>query len=119
MDHAASRGTERKAPSLRVAELKPLVRNTLRGSCAGTLPNGLTISDVNIHPKGDAAWASSPFKPQIDRDGAALRGPDGEVRYTPILSWPSKAVADRFSAAAVAAVMVQAPDFLRGDGGHV
>jgi hypothetical protein len=119
MDHAASHGPERKAPSLRVADLKPVVRNTLRGFCTVTLPNGLTISDVSIHAKGDTAWASLPSKPQIDRDGVALRGPDGKVRYTPILSWSSKAVADRFSAAVVAAVMAQAPDFLRGDGGHV
>jgi hypothetical protein len=95
--------------SLVCDDWRPLVKNTLRGFCrVDFMELRLTIHDIAIHQKGERRWAQLPAKPQI-RDGTLVTGDDGKVVYHPTMSFDSRAVADAFSAAVIAAVLVYAP----------
>jgi hypothetical protein len=84
---------------------KPLVRNTLRGFATIKLGAALKISDVTVHRhESGKAWASFPSKPIINADGTIKKGDNGKAIYQPILEWDSKASADRFSEAVLAAI---------------
>jgi hypothetical protein len=88
-----------------VVAWKPLLKNTLRGFATIKLRNGLTIYDVAVHTSHGKAWASLPSKPILGADGQAQRDREsGKVRYVPMLEWPDRATADRFSAAVITAV---------------
>ncbi|WP_424140280.1 hypothetical protein [Roseomonas chloroacetimidivorans] len=95
--------------SLEIVEWKALSRNSLRGFATVRLRNGLAIKDVTVHCSNGKRWASLPSKPLIDKDGNAQRSQDGKIRYVPILEWPSRDVADRFSEAVVTAVEAAYP----------
>jgi hypothetical protein len=93
---------------------KPLTKNTLRGFAAVRLRNGLLINDVTVHTSHGKAWASLPSKPIVGADGQAQRDREtGKLRYVPILEWPDRSVADRFSAAVIDAIEAQYPGAVR------
>ena len=101
--NAATRATwgqraavEPTKPKMRLLEVKPLRRNTLRGFCVVELPSGLIVRDVSIHTRGGRCWASLPAKPQIDQDGRQRCSSDGKPLYTAILEWRSRELSDRF-----------------------
>ena len=95
---------------LEIIEWKPLVRNSLRGFATVRLRNGLSIADVSVHSSHGKSWASLPSKPVLDREGMHQRDRDtGKGRYVPILSWPNKDTADRFSAAVIEALAAAHP----------
>jgi hypothetical protein len=74
-------------------------RATLRGFADIELPNG----------------SSLPARPMLDQDGRhVLR--DGKAQYAPILRWPSRDLADRFSVALVELVQRAHPGALDGAG---
>ena len=84
---------------------KSFERNTLRGFATIRIcPLQLTIEGVAIHEKNGRRWAQLPARPQIDTDRNLIREPNGKVRYTKILSFDDRRVADAFSAVAVKAV---------------
>jgi hypothetical protein len=89
---------------LRLADWRPLTRNSLRGFATIELPNGLTISDVSVHVSNGRAWASLPAKPQLNPDGTTRRSDDGKIIYTAFLKWGNRTLQDGFSAAVVQAV---------------
>jgi hypothetical protein len=49
------------------------------------------------------------------RDGHALRGDNGKIRYAPIFHFDGKEVRNAFSAAVIAAVEAHAPGALAGE----
>ena len=101
-------------PGITLVEWKLLARNTLRGFATVTLPSGLTIRDVSVHASNGKHWASLPSKPIIGTDGVAKRDETtGKIRYTPLLEWPDRATADRFSAAVIDAIEAQHPGAVR------
>ena len=53
-----------------------------------------------------------PSKPILDGDGRHALDDRGKKRYAPILSWPDRATADRWSDAVVELVRQQHPDAL-------
>jgi len=67
-----------------------------------------------VHVKG--YWAQVPAKPQV-RDGALVKNDEGKVQYIAMLVWDTRAVADAFSDAVVAAVRALVPDAFEADGG--
>lgn len=99
------------APGLALRDWKALQRNSLRGFATVEIQAlGLVVSDVPVHVSDGRAWAVLPSKPVMGSDGVALRDRNsGKVRYVSILSWRDKAIADRFSAAVVAAVEAAHP----------
>jgi hypothetical protein len=103
--------------TVKCREFKPLIRNTLRGFAEVHIGElRLTIKDVAVHVKGGRCWAQVPAKPQV-RDGALVKNDEGKVQYIAMLAWDTRAVADVFSDAVVAAVRALVPDAFEADGG--
>ncbi len=91
---------------------KPMRRHSLCGFATVTLPSGMILSDVSVHTDSGKSWAMPASKPMIGRDGNVLRDQAGKVRYSPIVSFASKELRDRFSAAVIEALLATHPDAL-------
>jgi hypothetical protein len=76
---------------------RPLRRGSLRGFVSVALPSGLLIEDVAVHVTGGRIWASLPGRPMLGRDGMALRDDRERIRYSQIIRWRSRELADEFS----------------------
>jgi hypothetical protein len=95
-----------------VEEWKPVGKNTLLGFCRVRLPSGMVLHDVAVHMKNGRRWASPSSKPRLGRDGLQLRDPDGKSLWTPIVSFETKAIGDRFSAQVIEALRREFPNAL-------
>ena len=104
-------------PGLQLLDWKPLSnrKGALVGIASIKLPNGLAIHKVMLFAQGERRWASLPAEPMIGRDGVAMTDAAGKRRYVSLLSWPDKAVADRFSAAVIAAIEAAHPGATSGE----
>jgi hypothetical protein len=69
----------------------------------------LVVKDVAIHQRGNERWAQLPAKPQIDREGVAIRK-DGKIQYSTILEFDDRTVRDAFSGAVIAALLEHEPN---------
>jgi hypothetical protein len=104
------RESEMARLSITVTDFKPLARNTLVGFATIHIPEmRLTLRDVAIHQKGNERWAQLPAKPQIDREGVAIRK-DGKIQYSTILEFDDRTVRDAFSGAVIAALLEHEPN---------
>ena len=54
-------------------------------------------------------WVSLPGKPQIDRERRVILDERGRLKYALVAAWTREA-GDRFSAAAIEATLIVAPD---------
>jgi hypothetical protein len=99
-------------PPFIVEDFVKVERNTLRGFAKVRTPSGIVFHDVAIHRQGDAAWASPASKPLLDRTGHHMKDSNGKAQWVPIVSFTSKELRDRFSAAVIAAVQVSHPEVL-------
>jgi hypothetical protein len=96
-----------------ITDWRPLPKNTLLGFCSMRLPSGIQIADCSVHQKNGKFWVSPPGKPQLDRDGIALRDAvTGRIKYLPIITFETKAFADRFSAQIIEALRRAFPEAL-------
>ena len=95
-----------------IEEFTAVVRNTLRGFCRVRLPSGMVLHDVAIHQKNGKAWASPSSKPMIGRDGTVMGTADGKIQYTSVVSFTSRELHDRWSAAVIEALLARYPDAL-------
>jgi hypothetical protein len=100
-----------------VEEFRPMRRNTLLGFARIRMPSGTIFHDVNVHCSNGQYWASPASKPQIGRDGTQLRGTNGKPLYVPVVTFATKELRDRFSAAVVEAVRAAHPEALASEGG--
>jgi hypothetical protein len=98
-------------PRMVLEAFKAMPKGTLRGFATVKLPNQLTIADCPVFTHHGRAWASLPSKPVLDRDGRHVEA-DGKRKYLPILSWPDRGTADRWSDAVVALVRQAHPGAL-------
>jgi hypothetical protein len=90
---------------IEILEWRECKHNTLQGFAKIRVDEWeLCLDGVAIHTKEGKSWASLPSRPQLDRDGAAMRGDDGKVRYFPILEFDDKAASFKFSDAVIEAV---------------
>src|SRR5262249_11092961 len=105
---------QRMKLSIQCRAFHPVYRNTLRGFAEIRINElRLTIRDVAIHEKGKCRWAQLPAKAQI-RDGELVHDEHGKIQYFHLMNFETRAVADAFSAAVVAALLEFAPaDFER------
>lgn len=92
---------------------KAMRRNSLLGFAKIQL-GALIINDVTVNTSNGKTWANLPSKPMVDRDGVAMKTPEGKVRYVPLLEWATKESSDRFSEAVSAAVEEKEPGSLAG-----
>jgi hypothetical protein len=98
-----------------VLNFKPLVSGTLRGFVDIRLRElRMIIRDVTVHQRDGKTWAGLPGKPMIDRNGNALRGDDGRIKYTPVLELDDKATRSAFSARVCAALEAHSPHAFEG-----
>ena len=92
------------ATRMRVTEFVARRSNSFRGFGTLEQPSGQMIHDVGFHTRDGRHWAQPPSKLRLDRNGQHMKDPDGKGLWTPIISFTSKDVRDRWSAAAVAAL---------------
>jgi len=85
-------------------------RNTLLGFAKVEMPSGMQIADVTVLNGERGPWASPPSKPQVGSDGTVLRDPHGKIKYSPIISFASKDLRDRWSAAVIGALRAARPE---------
>jgi hypothetical protein len=91
-------------------DFRPLRRNTLVGFAEIRINElHLTIRDVALNEKNGSHWAALPAKPQLDRNGAAVKDHRGKVQYVAILELDDRQTRDAFSAAVINAVLAVAP----------
>jgi N6-adenosine-specific RNA methylase IME4 len=90
-----------------IEDFAPVIRTTLRGFCRVRTPSGMVLHDVAVHQKDGAAWVSPASKPMIDRDGAVMRDAAGKIQYAPFVSFASREIRGRWSAAVIAALRKQ------------
>ena len=95
-----------------IEDWKPMQRNTLRGFGRVRMPSGMVFHDVTIHAMPGKAWAMPASKPQVDKDGMALKDGDGKVKYSPIISFTSREIQTRWSDAVINALRISHPDAL-------
>lgn len=96
-------------PEIIVTDWKPITHPSLRGFATVTFPSGLIFNDVSIVVTNGKPWAAAPSKPLIDKNGAALRGGDGKVKYAPIIAFADKKTRDRWSDGVIAALRAAHP----------
>ena len=96
--------------TITVEEFKSLSKNRLRGFARVRMPSGVIFHDVSIHNSNGSWWASPASKPQLNRDGACMRGKDGKIVYTPIVSFASRELRDKFSSAVIEAMRLAHPE---------
>jgi hypothetical protein len=102
----------------RRTEYRRLVRGSLRGFVTVEMPSGVIYHSVGLMQSHSIAWATPPSKPAIARDGSPIMK-GGKALYSPIVSFNSKELRDRFSTAIVAAVLEQFPNAFDDDVGGV
>src|SRR5262249_24112161 len=102
--------------SARIVDWRPLRRNSLLGFAKVQFPSGLVISDITILNGERGPWALPPSKPQIDRDGNALKDQNGKVRYTPIIEFASREIRYRLSSGIIDALRAVHPEALSEGG---
>ena len=102
------------ASKIRVTEFVARRANSLRGFGTLEQQSGQNIHDVAFHIRDGRAWAQPPAKPRLNRDGQHMKDADGKGLWTPIISFASKEVRDRWSAAAVEALLASFPHALDG-----
>lgn len=81
---------------IEIENFKRFEKNTLKGFFTVILPSCLIIHNLTLHQKGDARWIGLP--------GRKYTGADGIEGYAPIVELATRAAADRFRDAVLAAI---------------
>lgn len=92
-----------------IEEFKPMQRNSLLGFARVRMPSGMIFHDTTINLTAGRYWASPASKPAITREGTHLKK-DGKAVYTPIVSFSSKELRDKFSDAVIEAMQRAHPE---------
>jgi hypothetical protein len=64
----------------------------------------LTIDGVAVHSKDGRRWAQLPARPQLNANRELERDADGKIKYSRLLWFDDRELADRFSAAVLEAL---------------
>ena len=95
-----------------IEELTAISRNSLVGFARVRTPSGTVFHDVGIYQKEGKFWASPPSKPKLNRDGVHMKDAAGKGMWTPVVTFSSKEVRERWSAAVIDAVRISHPEVL-------
>jgi hypothetical protein len=93
-----------------IADWQEMRRGTLVGFLRANLASGLQLVDCTLNHSNGTWWVSPAGRPMIDKNGAALRDPNGKIRYASVVQFESKATRDRFSDAVVTALHAVHPE---------
>lgn len=94
---------------------RPLKQNSLRGFATVRIGAALKVSDVTVHCSSGKRWASLPSRPQVSKDGIAIKDERGKIKYFRIIEWMDKETADRFSEGVIQAIEAKHPGDTSGD----
>jgi hypothetical protein len=83
----------------------------LAGAFDVVTPSGLEFH-YKIFRSADGPWVKPPDAVRVDRDGHAMRHPNGRLMYDEMIGFVSKAVRNRFHDQVLAALAIDAPDLL-------
>lgn len=100
-----------RRPGLDLLALKLIGKGGLIGLATVRMSSGLTLLDCPLLAGEHGPWVALPARPSLDRDGRQ-RVIDGKKQYEPVLSWPSREIADAFSAAVLALIRARHPGVL-------
>jgi hypothetical protein len=93
-----------------IEEFTRVERNSLVGFATVRAPSGLIFHDVSIHRKDGKWWASPASKPMLGRDGVQIKDAAGKAKWSPVVSFTSRDVRDKFSAAIIEALKAARPE---------
>jgi hypothetical protein len=93
-----------------ILDFKQLRKGGLLGFVKVQQPSGQIINDVCILTGPHGPWASPPSKPQLDKDGVALREPNGKLKYIPVIEFSDSATRRRWSDAVIQAARALRPE---------
>jgi hypothetical protein len=100
------------AGQMRLMNWRALRQGRLYGFADIELPIGLRINQCPVLEGRDGTWASLPTRSEIDREGRARTGANGERIYQPVNEWRSRRLREAFSARVVALVRQAYPNDL-------
>ncbi|MHB1527780.1 MAG: hypothetical protein ACYCZN_16215, partial [Candidatus Dormibacteria bacterium] len=90
--------------SITVSDWRPVTAGKLRGFCTATMPSGLVFREVSIFSRDDGTLtASPPARQMIGRDGVAIRGDDGKMKYQRVVEFTDGKAARAWSTGVIAA----------------
>jgi hypothetical protein len=88
-----------------ILDWRPCERGTLLGFAKIKVPAWhLTIDGVALYRKDGKQWAQPPSKPMLDSNRKLMLDEAGKPKYSRVLEFTDREIADRFSEAVVAAV---------------
>jgi hypothetical protein len=79
-----------------ITDWRPHQKNSLRAFFSATLPSGLILHDLMLHEKDKVRWVGFPGREWVNQSG--------EKQYARFVEFTSRAVADRFRDALLAAI---------------
>ena len=83
--------------SIEILDRRPLERGSLKGFLTVEIPElHLRIRDCSVHESHGKHWIGLPGKPQLHRNRELIRDADGRPRYSPVVEFATKKVADVF-----------------------
>ena len=97
--------------SIQIADWRPHWKKTLCGFFTATLPNGLVLHDLMLHEKNRARWIGFPAREWKDAEG--------ERQFARHIEFSSRATADKFRDAVLAAAAVGLRDPHHGNAEHL
>jgi len=89
---------------IRCIKFTPVEKGALRGFADLALDSGLTVHDCLLMESGGRRWVNLPGKPQLDKEQKPIRGADGKIAYSPVVSIPDRTRRDEFNAQGLAAI---------------
>ena len=96
-----------------IEEFRPVAKPTvLRGWVIVLQPSGQRIHDCGLFCQDGKWWVSPPSKPRIGRDGQQMRDASGKPQWSPVVSFVSREVGNRWSDAVIAALRLSHPHAL-------
>jgi hypothetical protein len=99
-------------PEFVIEEFTAVTRNTLLGFARVRLPSGLVVHDCAVHVHDGRAWVSPPAKAMLSRDGVQMKDAAGKLMWSPIISFASRELRDRFIDSVLAALRASHPAVL-------
>jgi hypothetical protein len=68
------------------------------------------LHDNAVHEKNGTWWVSPAAKPMLNRDGQHIKDHAGKPMWSPVVSFASKELRDKFSAAVLGALRTVRPE---------
>lgn len=96
--------------TVRILDWTPRQSGALRGFLDAEFPSGLVFHEIGVFEQNGKWWAAPASKPQVGRDGMALKEANGKTKYAPVVTFADKGRRDLWSSVVIAALRAAQPD---------